>query len=72
MLTKKKMQKIQLTNYAIDTNPSQVKWIILGCNKEWRNATYCLSLISHNEKSLRKMMEHFDGYRDKLYDEIIY
>ena len=39
--------------------------------KEWRNSAYCLSLLAYNEKSIRKLIEMFDYYRDKLVDQRI-
>ena len=36
--------------------------------KEWRNTAYCLSLLPYNEKGLRKLIEMFENYREKLFD----
>lgn len=36
--------------------------------KEWRNTAYCLSLLAYNEKGLRKLLEMFECYREKLND----
>jgi len=39
--------------------------------KEWRNSAYCLHLLSYNEKGLRKLVDYFEYYREKLADEFI-
>ena len=36
--------------------------------KEWRNTACCLSMITYNEKSVRKLLELFECYREKLND----
>lgn len=39
--------------------------------RQWRDIAYCLSLLNHSEKSLRKLLEHLGNYKDKVqYDEI--
>lgn len=35
--------------------------------RQWRDLAYCLSLFSYNERSLRKLMENIDCYKDKLH-----
>ncbi|KAM3965310.1 LOW QUALITY PROTEIN: CAP-D2 condensin subunit [Aphomia sociella] len=35
--------------------------------RQWRDLAYCLSLFSYNERSLRKLIENLDCYKDKLY-----
>jgi condensin complex subunit 1 len=44
------------------------------CNKfrssentiEWRNTAYCLTQMKYTEKIFIKLLEHYDGYKDKL------
>lgn len=39
--------------------------------RQWRDIAYCLSLLNHSEKSLRKLLEHLGNFKDKVqYDEI--
>lgn len=39
--------------------------------RQWRDIAYCLSLLNHSEKSIRKLLEHLNFYKDKVqYDEI--
>lgn len=35
--------------------------------RQWRDLAYCLSLFTYNERSLRKLIENLDCYKDKLY-----
>lgn len=35
--------------------------------RQWRDLAYCLSLFSYNERSLRKLIENLDCYKDKLH-----
>lgn len=35
--------------------------------RQWRDIAYCLSLFSYNERSLRKLIENLDCYKDKLH-----
>ncbi|XP_048478584.1 condensin complex subunit 1 [Plutella xylostella] len=35
--------------------------------RQWRDLAYCLSLFSYNERSLKKLMENMDCYKDKLH-----
>eukprot|EP00828_Plagiopyla_frontata_P029313 TRINITY_DN3791_c0_g1_i15.p1 TRINITY_DN3791_c0_g1~~TRINITY_DN3791_c0_g1_i15.p1 ORF type:complete len:652 (-),score=84.98 TRINITY_DN3791_c0_g1_i15:83-2038(-) len=39
--------------------------------KEWRNTACCLAMISQNEKSVRKLLEMFECFREKLNDNVI-
>ena len=36
--------------------------------KEWRNTAFCLSMLSYNEKGLRKLIDMFEFYREMLID----
>lgn len=39
--------------------------------RQWRDVAYCLSLLNHTEKTMRKLIEHIGAYKDKIqYDEI--
>lgn len=39
--------------------------------RQWRDVAYCLSLLNHSEKSIRKLLEHLNNYKDKVqFDEI--
>ncbi|XP_042876759.1 condensin complex subunit 1-like [Penaeus japonicus] len=40
--------------------------------RQWRDITYCLSLFTYNEKSIRKLSENFSCYGDKLYEPEVY
>ncbi|XP_041979306.1 condensin complex subunit 1 [Aricia agestis] len=35
--------------------------------RQWRDLAYCLSLFTYNERSLRKLIENLDAYKDKLH-----
>ena len=37
--------------------------------RQWRDIAFCLSLLTLNEKSLRKLLENFPCYADKLAEE---
>lgn len=39
--------------------------------RQWRDVAFCLSLLSHTEKTMKKLLDHFPNYKDKVqYDEI--
>ncbi|EPZ31215.1 non-SMC mitotic condensation complex subunit 1 domain-containing protein [Rozella allomycis CSF55] len=38
----------------------------------WRHIGFCLSLLSFNEKSLKKLFNHLPLYQDKLHDEKLF
>lgn len=39
--------------------------------RQWRDIAYCLSLLNHSEKTMRKLIDHLPNYKDKVqYDEI--
>ncbi|XP_041377786.1 condensin complex subunit 1-like [Gigantopelta aegis] len=40
--------------------------------RQWRDLSYCLSMLSYNEKSLRKLQENFACFSDKLHDNRVY
>ncbi|XP_047488430.1 condensin complex subunit 1-like isoform X2 [Penaeus chinensis] len=40
--------------------------------RQWRDISYCLSLFSYNEKSIRKLSENFSCYADKLFEPEVY
>ncbi|XP_045498529.1 condensin complex subunit 1 [Colias croceus] len=35
--------------------------------RQWRDLAYCLSLFTYNERSLKKLIENLDCYKDKLH-----
>ncbi|KAL4715966.1 hypothetical protein ACJJTC_013266, partial [Scirpophaga incertulas] len=35
--------------------------------RQWRDLSFCLSLFNYNERSLRKLIENIDCYKDKLH-----
>jgi condensin complex subunit 1 len=39
--------------------------------KEWRNTTYCLSLLNYNDKGLNKVLELFGNLKEKIIDDDI-
>ena len=39
--------------------------------KEHHNTAYCMSLLAYNEKGLRKLIDCFENYREKLSDQFI-
>ncbi|XP_064610959.1 condensin complex subunit 1-like [Liolophura sinensis] len=40
--------------------------------RQWRDLSFCLSLLSYSEKGLRKLQENFACYADKLADDTVY
>ena len=40
--------------------------------RQWRDLAYCLSMLSYNEKCVRKLQENFACFGDKLADEDVY
>lgn len=34
--------------------------------REWKNCSYSLSQLSYNERGLRKLIEYYESYREKL------
>ncbi|KAK3602734.1 hypothetical protein CHS0354_017179 [Potamilus streckersoni] len=41
-------------------------------DRQWRDLSYCLSMLSYSEKCLRKLQENFACFGDKLADEEVY
>lgn len=39
--------------------------------KEWVNISHSLKMFSYNEKGLKKMLEYFEQYREKLNHPVI-
>jgi len=42
------------------------------CERQWRDLAFCLSLLSYNERSVRKLQENFTCFGDKLSEEFVY
>ncbi|XP_071110071.1 condensin complex subunit 1-like [Haliotis cracherodii] len=40
--------------------------------RQSRDLSFCLSMLSYNEKSIRKLQENFSCYSDKLSDDAVY
>jgi len=40
-------------------------------SNEWRNTTYCLSLLNYTEKSVNKLLELYQNLKAKIDDEIV-
>lgn len=40
-------------------------------SNEWRNTTYCLSLLNYTEKSVNKLLELYQSLKEKIDDEIV-
>ncbi|XP_048728818.2 condensin complex subunit 1-like isoform X3 [Ostrea edulis] len=41
-------------------------------DRQWRDLSFCLSMMSYSEKSIRKLQENFACFGDKLSDEEVY
>ncbi|KAL5015272.1 hypothetical protein ScPMuIL_009542 [Solemya velum] len=41
-------------------------------DRQWRDLSFCLSMLSYNEKSLRKLQENFTCFADKLADDEVH
>ncbi|ESO99274.1 hypothetical protein LOTGIDRAFT_231024 [Lottia gigantea] len=41
-------------------------------DRQWRDLSFCLSLLSYNEKCLRKLQENLPCYADKMVDDDVY
>lgn len=40
-------------------------------SNEWRNTTFCLSLLNYTEKSVNKLLELYQNLKEKIDDEIV-
>lgn len=39
--------------------------------RQWRDVAFCLSLLNHSEKTMKKLLQHLPNYKDKIpYDGI--
>ena len=41
-------------------------------DRQWRDLSYCLSMLSYSEKSVAKLHENFMCFADKLADDEVY
>ncbi|XP_014671209.1 PREDICTED: condensin complex subunit 1-like [Priapulus caudatus] len=41
-------------------------------DRQWHDLAYCLSLLSYGERSIRKLLENFSCFADKLADDDVY
>ncbi|EDO34797.1 predicted protein, partial [Nematostella vectensis] len=41
-------------------------------DRQWRDLSFCLSLLSYNERAIRKLQENFGCFHDKLSDEDVH
>ncbi|XP_063681213.1 condensin complex subunit 1-like [Bolinopsis microptera] len=42
------------------------------CDRQWHDLSFCLSLLSYSEKSLKKLLDNIACYHDKLSDSEVY
>lgn len=40
--------------------------------RQWRDLAFCLSLFSYNDRSVKKLIENMDCYKDKLFSKEVY
>lgn len=40
--------------------------------RQWRDVAYCLSLLNHSEKTMRKLIDNIGAYKDKIQNDEIY
>ena len=40
--------------------------------RQWRDLAFCLSLLSYNERGIRKLQENFACFHDKLAEDDVY
>lgn len=48
-----------------------VLWIFRN-ERQWRDLSFCLSMLSYSDKGLRKLQENFSCFSDKLVDDAVY
>ena len=41
-------------------------------DRQWRDLSYCLSMLSYSEKSIAKLHENFMCFADKLAEDEVY
>ncbi|CAH3036153.1 unnamed protein product [Pocillopora meandrina] len=41
-------------------------------DRQWRDLAFCLSMLSYNERGIRKLQENFSCFHDKLAEEDVY
>lgn len=67
------MELVRQKDRLIDSLVEKLCVRFRNTNKErqWRDVAYCLSLLNHTEKTMRKLIENIGAYKDKIqYDEI--
>lgn len=48
-----------------------LRFKVTNSERQWRDIAYCLSLLSHTERTIKKLTDHIPNYRDKVqYDEV--
>merc|ERR1712061_244121 len=40
--------------------------------RQWRDLAFCLSMFNYNEKAIKKLVENFACYSDKLHEDYVY
>ncbi|EGR27594.1 hypothetical protein IMG5_193940 [Ichthyophthirius multifiliis] len=48
-----------------------LRFINSNNEREWINCSFCLSQLSYNEKGIRKLLEFYESYREKLTNNTI-
>lgn len=42
-----------------------------NAERQWRDVAFCLSLLNHSEKTMKKLLQHLPNYKDKIpYDGV--
>ena len=65
----KYVEKDKHTDGLIDKLFNKLKTSTDTC--EWRNNTYCLSLLNYNDKTVNKLFDLYQNLKEKIDDEIV-
>ncbi|SPP79048.1 condensin complex subunit 1 [Drosophila guanche] len=49
-----------------------LRFPVARVERQWRDIAYCLSLLSYNERSLNKLLDNMQHYRDKVQNDEVY
>ncbi|BFF96257.1 condensin complex subunit 1 [Drosophila madeirensis] len=49
-----------------------LRFPVARVERQWRDIAYCLSLLSYNERSLNKLLDNMQHYRDKVQNDEVF
>ena len=49
-----------------------LRFRVTKTERQWRDLAFCLSIFTYSDKAVKKLIENFECFSDKLHEDTVY